>query len=243
MSKVQTIEFVIDVFEAKKRYDSLPKNKGKETELLEFFSLYLKKRFGSKGMLVEVGVNILYYSNNFGASTALLNTFYKIIIGIWDISIYNHLDSVISKVKSLYSEADIAFHNGVARGSIEPSKFLAYLKSTVWSKKSKINLQSLEEVLDETNPESLFSADSEFVNVICQQELEASRLNYLTLTSSIKGESIPYHAILDLLSKTYNNKSIEEIQRLLTIAYGKEKIKDSELIMKADLLKTLNRYV
>jgi hypothetical protein len=233
----------MDIFEAKKRYDSLPKNKGKESELLEFFSLYLKKRFGSKDLLVELGVNILYYSNKFASSTALLNTFYKITMGAWDISIYHNLDSVVSKVKSLYSEADMAFHNDVARGSVEPANFLAFLKSTIWSKKSKIHLQSLEEVLDETNPESLFSADSDFVNVICLQELEASRLNFLTLTSSIKGESIPYHAIFDLLSKTFNNKSTEEIHKLLTIAYGKEKIKDSELIRRADLLKTLNRYV
>jgi hypothetical protein len=233
----------MNVFEAKKGYDSLPKNKEKETGLLDFFSLYLKKRFGSKDVLVEWGVNILYYSNHFGSSTALLNTFYKIVMGIWDISVYTNLESAVSKLKSLFVEADLAFHNGTAYGVVEPKRFFAYLKSTIWSKKSIFNLKSLEEVLDDNNSENLFSHDGEFVNMICVQELEASRQNLLTITSNIKGESIPYHAIHDLLSKTYSNKSTEEIYKVLAIAFGKEKIKDSELINKADLLKTLSRYV
>lgn len=243
ISRVQVLEFVLNVFNGKKGFDKLPKNKGKQLELSEFFFLYLKKRFGSKDILVEWGVNILYYSNQYGSSTALLSTFYKVVVGIWDISVYNYLDSILEKVKFLFSEADLEFHRGVAYGTVENSSFFNYLKSTIWLKKSKINLQSLEDALNETNTEELFSNDSSFVNMIFLQEIEASRNSLLTVTSSLRGDSISYMAALDLLSKVYSTKSSEEIQKIIMAASGKEKMKDNEQILKADLLKTLSRYL
>ena len=160
--------------------------------------------------------------------------------GTWDISVYTNLDTVISNLKNCFFKADLEFHNGESVGLLQVSQLLSYFKKNIWILKNRQNLDALEEVLLESilDFDSLFSIDSTFINLICQQELESSRMNILTLTSSIAKDSISYSQIQDV----YPHKTNQELLVIFTNAFGKAKISDNDVIPKTDLIKTFSRF-
>ena len=164
-------------------------------------------------------------------------------MGIWDKSVYYQLESAISKVKSLFIEADKTLHYGENHGFVEASQFFSFMKkSAIWSKKTVSNLKALEQSLYGNTIDEIFSNDGSFVNTILLQELETSQAKLLSIQTSFKSGTITFQETRELFQKTYTNKSQQEIQILLLGAFGGDKGEKST-IQRADLIKNLSRYI
>ncbi|KAI9208160.1 uncharacterized protein BJ171DRAFT_595969 [Polychytrium aggregatum] len=257
LSKKNCSLLIKDTWEAKALYESSTPGKGTPTSvsLVEFFYMYLKKRFGTQDIIAEWAYNICEACKKYRVQSNTCALFIDVLDGVVSERVYHHQKQMIARLKDAFYRYDVTLNEGRAKGTIPKSKVPSIFEEIWGPLKTQKQIEYLTSALDSDQPGPvvtyrwLFHSDEDcmFIDVVKEQEIEI-RDEYIVgllsaLNSMFKDNKLSALDYSRCINKYDPEKRKADVDRLLSDGFGTstQEVKLRSMIEKDKFLANLRK--